>query len=292
MLYTFPHELDYEVGRKIVQAVPGIDQVRFANSGSEATQAAIRLARAYTGKDKIMKWEGSYNGFLDCHAFSHVPALEAAGTEKFPRTLPSPGRHPQGGRGHRRHRALQRHRRGRGAHQAQPRRARLRARRAHPRRRRHHPAGARVPRGPAPHLRRERRGAHLRRDHHRLPRLARRRAGAVRRHPGHHLRGQGRRRRHAGRRRVRRQEGDHGARGRRRGAPRRHLQRQPDDAGRHERRARHPHQRPRARLRAPQHDRQRDGRRHARASSPRTACPRTSARSARCGRCSSATRSR
>ncbi|MFA4965079.1 MAG: aminotransferase class III-fold pyridoxal phosphate-dependent enzyme [Thermoleophilia bacterium] len=89
MLYTFPHELDYEVGRKIVQAVPGIDQVRFANSGSEATQAAIRLARAYTGKDKILKWEGSYNGFLDCHAFSHMPALEAAGTERYPRTLPS-----------------------------------------------------------------------------------------------------------------------------------------------------------------------------------------------------------
>ncbi|MEE4274996.1 MAG: aspartate aminotransferase family protein [Thermoleophilia bacterium] len=89
MLYTFPHELDYEVGRKIVQAVPGIDQIRFANSGSEATQAAIRLARGYTGKDKILKWEGSYNGFLDCHAFSHVPALEAAGSEKYPRTLPS-----------------------------------------------------------------------------------------------------------------------------------------------------------------------------------------------------------
>ena len=89
MLYTFPHELDYEVGRKIVQCVPGIDQVRFANSGSEATQAAMRLARAYTGKDKILKWEGSYNGFLDCHAFSHMPALEAAGTERFPRTLPS-----------------------------------------------------------------------------------------------------------------------------------------------------------------------------------------------------------
>ncbi len=89
MLYTFPHELDYEVGSKIVQTVPGIDQVRFANSGSEATQAAIRLARAYTGKDKILKWEGSYNGFLDCHAFSHMPALEAASTERFPRTLPS-----------------------------------------------------------------------------------------------------------------------------------------------------------------------------------------------------------
>ena len=89
MLYTFPHELDYEVGRKIVQAVPGIEELRFANSGSEATQAAVRLARAYTGKDKILKWEGSYNGFLDCHAYSHMPALAAAGTERFPRTLPS-----------------------------------------------------------------------------------------------------------------------------------------------------------------------------------------------------------
>ena len=89
MLYTFPHELDYEVGRKIAEAVPGIEQVRFANSGSEATQAAIRLARGYTGKEKILKWEGSYNGFLDCHAYSHVPALEAAGPERFPRTLPS-----------------------------------------------------------------------------------------------------------------------------------------------------------------------------------------------------------
>ena len=89
MLYTFPHELDYEVGRKIVQCVPGIDEVRFANSGSEATQAAIRLARAYTGKDKVLKWEGSYNGFLDCHAFSHITAMGAAGTERFPRVLPS-----------------------------------------------------------------------------------------------------------------------------------------------------------------------------------------------------------
>jgi glutamate-1-semialdehyde 2,1-aminomutase len=95
MLYTFPHELDYEVGRKIVQAVPGIDQVRFANSGSEATQAAMRLARAYTGKDKILKWEGGYNGFLDCHAFSHQPPLDIAGYERFPRTVPSLGGIPR-----------------------------------------------------------------------------------------------------------------------------------------------------------------------------------------------------
>jgi glutamate-1-semialdehyde 2,1-aminomutase len=82
MLYTFPHELDYEVGRKIVQAVPGVDQVRFANSGAEATQAAMRLARAFTGKEKILKWESGYHGFLDCHALSFEPA----GTEAAPQT--------------------------------------------------------------------------------------------------------------------------------------------------------------------------------------------------------------
>ena len=91
MLYTFPHELDYEVGRKIAAAVPSIEQVRFANSGSEATQAAMRLARGFTGKDKVLKWEGSYNGFLDCHAFSHHPPFDAAGYERYPRTVPSLG---------------------------------------------------------------------------------------------------------------------------------------------------------------------------------------------------------
>ena len=45
MLYTFPHELDYEVGRKIVQAVPGVEQVRFANSGSETTASTMALGR-------------------------------------------------------------------------------------------------------------------------------------------------------------------------------------------------------------------------------------------------------
>ena len=75
MLYTFPHELDYEVGPQDRRR-PCRASTRCASPtrAREATQAAIRLARAYTGKDKILKWEGSYNGFLDCHAFSHVPA--------------------------------------------------------------------------------------------------------------------------------------------------------------------------------------------------------------------------
>lgn len=89
MLYALPHELEYEVARKIGAAVPGVEKVGFVNSGSEATQAAVRLARAWTGKDKVMKWEGGCQGFHDSLAFSQAPPLEAAGRERFPRTLPS-----------------------------------------------------------------------------------------------------------------------------------------------------------------------------------------------------------
>jgi len=80
----FPSELAAEVARLIVDAVPSIDSVRFANSGSEASQAVMRLARAYTGKDKILKFEGCYHGFLDCQALSTHPPLETAGPESAP----------------------------------------------------------------------------------------------------------------------------------------------------------------------------------------------------------------
>jgi glutamate-1-semialdehyde 2,1-aminomutase len=87
MLFDFPHELDYEVGRKLVQAVPSVDLVGFASSGAEATQAAMRLARAFTGKEKILKFEGGCHGFLDCHALSLHPPLDVSGPEKRPQTV-------------------------------------------------------------------------------------------------------------------------------------------------------------------------------------------------------------
>lgn len=83
-IYTFPHELDYEVGRKIVQSVPSVDLVRFSNSGTEATMAAMRLARAFTGKDKILKFEGGFHGWADPHALSCHPPLHSAGPERAP----------------------------------------------------------------------------------------------------------------------------------------------------------------------------------------------------------------
>lgn len=87
--YSFPHELDYEVGEALQRLVPGIELVRFACSGTEATMAAMRLARAYTGRERIVKFEGSYHGWSDIHNISYHPALGfGAGTDTAPAPVP------------------------------------------------------------------------------------------------------------------------------------------------------------------------------------------------------------
>lgn len=58
-------KLETELAKLIVEAVPSIEQVRLTNSGTEAVMGAIRLARAYSGKNKIIKFEGSYHGHAD-----------------------------------------------------------------------------------------------------------------------------------------------------------------------------------------------------------------------------------
>jgi glutamate-1-semialdehyde 2,1-aminomutase len=60
-----PTELEVELAEMIVAAVPSIEMVRMVNSGTEATMSAIRLARAYTGRDKIIKFSGCYHGHSD-----------------------------------------------------------------------------------------------------------------------------------------------------------------------------------------------------------------------------------
>jgi glutamate-1-semialdehyde 2,1-aminomutase len=64
-LYTMPHNLSTELAKELVKRFP-IDKVRFTNSGTETTMHAVRLARGYTGKDKIIKLSGSYHGVHDC----------------------------------------------------------------------------------------------------------------------------------------------------------------------------------------------------------------------------------
>lgn len=63
--FAIPTELGLKASRLVCDLVPSIDMVRFANSGTEATMHAIRLARGFTGKDKIAKSEGGYHGVHD-----------------------------------------------------------------------------------------------------------------------------------------------------------------------------------------------------------------------------------
>jgi glutamate-1-semialdehyde 2,1-aminomutase len=60
-----PTELETELGRRVVEMVPSIERVRFVNSGTEATMTAIRLARAATGRPKVIKFAGCYHGHSD-----------------------------------------------------------------------------------------------------------------------------------------------------------------------------------------------------------------------------------
>ncbi len=60
-----PNPYEVEMAELIVELVPSVEKVRMVNSGTEATMSAIRLARGYTGRDKIIKFEGCYHGHVD-----------------------------------------------------------------------------------------------------------------------------------------------------------------------------------------------------------------------------------
>lgn len=60
-----PTEIEIEMAEKVIDLIPSIESVRMVSSGTEATMTAIRLARGYTGRDKIVKFEGCYHGHAD-----------------------------------------------------------------------------------------------------------------------------------------------------------------------------------------------------------------------------------
>jgi glutamate-1-semialdehyde 2,1-aminomutase len=66
----------------------GVDQVRFTNSGTEATMDAVRLARAASGRDVLLKIEGSYHGHHDAVMYSIVPSMDSSGPSERPWTVP------------------------------------------------------------------------------------------------------------------------------------------------------------------------------------------------------------
>ncbi|MAS38339.1 MAG: glutamate-1-semialdehyde-2,1-aminomutase [Anaerolineaceae bacterium] len=63
--YGAPTELENQLAQLVVDTVPSVEMVRFVNSGTEATMSALRLARAYTGREKIIKFAGCYHGHAD-----------------------------------------------------------------------------------------------------------------------------------------------------------------------------------------------------------------------------------
>lgn len=81
-----------ELAEAIVEAVPCCEQVRFVASGGEADMYAIRLARAYTGRDKILKFEGGYHGMSAEAQMSLAPEARV----NFPQAVPDSAGIPQG----------------------------------------------------------------------------------------------------------------------------------------------------------------------------------------------------
>ena len=63
--YGMTSPLEIELGELIARAVPSIERIRFVSSGTEATMSAIRVARAFTKRDLILKFEGGYHGHAD-----------------------------------------------------------------------------------------------------------------------------------------------------------------------------------------------------------------------------------
>jgi glutamate-1-semialdehyde 2,1-aminomutase len=89
VLFAMTGELEVEVAEKITRMCPAVEMVRLACSGTEATMHAIRLARAYTGRELILKFEGAYHGFHDYLLFSTYAHPENYGSRHSPTSIPS-----------------------------------------------------------------------------------------------------------------------------------------------------------------------------------------------------------
>ncbi|MCP4713705.1 MAG: glutamate-1-semialdehyde 2,1-aminomutase, partial [Deltaproteobacteria bacterium] len=75
-----PHCFEVELAKMVIAAFPSIERIRFVNSGTEATMSAIRLARGFTGRDKIIKFDGCYHGHADFLLVAAGSGLATFGT--------------------------------------------------------------------------------------------------------------------------------------------------------------------------------------------------------------------
>ena len=87
--YGAPSPLEVDLAELIQQAMPNIEMMRFVNSGTEATMSALRLARAYTGRNKIIKFEGCYHGHADLLLVQAGSGVATLGLPDSPGVPPS-----------------------------------------------------------------------------------------------------------------------------------------------------------------------------------------------------------
>jgi glutamate-1-semialdehyde 2,1-aminomutase len=88
LIYGQEHEIEILVAEKIQSLVPCAERVAFTSSGSEAVQLMIRLARAYTNRELILKFEGHYHGWIDTALWSHHPKQADVGPRTAPHAVP------------------------------------------------------------------------------------------------------------------------------------------------------------------------------------------------------------
>lgn len=89
VLCAMTNELEVDLAELIIDLCPCVEMVRLACSGTEATMHALRVARAFTGREKIIKFEGMYHGFQDYTLFSTYAPAEAYGNVNNPIPIPS-----------------------------------------------------------------------------------------------------------------------------------------------------------------------------------------------------------
>ena len=89
-------EVEIDFARHICGRSPGFDRIRFMNSGTEAVMAALKAARAYTGKPRIAKVEGTYHGAYDYVEVSQAPAPQTWGRKERPSSVALAAGTPQG----------------------------------------------------------------------------------------------------------------------------------------------------------------------------------------------------
>lgn len=89
--WSEPGEEEVRLARHLVERVPSLEQVRFGNSGTENVMLAVKLARAFTGRHRIAKFEGFYHGYYDYVQVSVKSAPAAWGPESAPASTPNSG---------------------------------------------------------------------------------------------------------------------------------------------------------------------------------------------------------